>query len=97
MGNEKNKKSRQGKLGGASSVAKRKGGVDDEADPGTVSCFIITTNIATSVNTTTRRINTATRVREMGTSHTCTTKLRCVGMGSMVFVISKLEGAEAED
>ncbi|KAF3584676.1 hypothetical protein F2Q69_00026999 [Brassica cretica] len=32
MGNEKNKKSRQGKLGGASSVAKRKGGVDDEAD-----------------------------------------------------------------
>ncbi|XP_048630294.1 uncharacterized protein LOC125603078 [Brassica napus] len=32
MGSKKNKKSRQGKLGGASSVAKRKGGVDDEAD-----------------------------------------------------------------
>uniref|UniRef100_A0A0D3DVU1 Uncharacterized protein n=1 Tax=Brassica oleracea var. oleracea TaxID=109376 RepID=A0A0D3DVU1_BRAOL len=33
MGNEKNKKSRQGNLGGASSVAKRKGGVvTDEAD-----------------------------------------------------------------
>ncbi|KAL0795989.1 hypothetical protein Bca101_067366 [Brassica carinata] len=33
MGDENKKKSRQGKLGGASSVAKRKGGVsDDEAD-----------------------------------------------------------------
>ncbi|KAL0873930.1 hypothetical protein Bca101_023635 [Brassica carinata] len=32
MGDEKKKKSRQGKLGGASSVAKRKGGPSDEAD-----------------------------------------------------------------